>query len=176
KDAKAIAGWLKSGGNLLAVGLHERQANSFLPMKVRTKQDEHISVYFEPAGADSLLAGIGPADVHIREPRNLPLLSGGVKIVGDGVLAEAEEYNIVFCQLAPWRFDNKQPQNVKRTFRRTSYLLSRLLANMGAAGPTLVPERFSSPVDTSKDEKRWLEGLYLDVPEEWDDPYRFFRW
>ena len=23
---------------------------------------------------------------------------------------------------------------------------------------------------------RWLEGLYLDVPEAWDDPYRFFRW
>jgi hypothetical protein len=23
---------------------------------------------------------------------------------------------------------------------------------------------------------RWLEGLYLDTPEEWDDPYRFFRW
>ena len=24
--------------------------------------------------------------------------------------------------------------------------------------------------------RRWLDGLYLDVPEEWDDPYRFFRW
>jgi hypothetical protein len=23
---------------------------------------------------------------------------------------------------------------------------------------------------------RWLEGLYVDKPEEWDDPYRFFRW
>ena len=23
---------------------------------------------------------------------------------------------------------------------------------------------------------RWLAGLYLDEPEEWDDPYRFFRW
>jgi hypothetical protein len=23
---------------------------------------------------------------------------------------------------------------------------------------------------------RWLEGLYLDTPERWDDPYRFFRW
>ena len=23
---------------------------------------------------------------------------------------------------------------------------------------------------------RWLEGLYLDKPEAWDDPYRFFRW
>jgi len=23
---------------------------------------------------------------------------------------------------------------------------------------------------------RWMRGLYLDTPEEWDDPYRFFRW
>ncbi|MHB8899100.1 MAG: hypothetical protein ACYC6Y_10175, partial [Thermoguttaceae bacterium] len=23
---------------------------------------------------------------------------------------------------------------------------------------------------------RWLEGLYADAPEEWDFPYRFFRW
>jgi len=26
------------------------------------------------------------------------------------------------------------------------------------------------------DRGRWSEGLYLDQPEEWDDPYRFFRW
>jgi hypothetical protein len=31
-------------------------------------------------------------------------------------------------------------------------------------------------VEASRSEKRWLDGLYLDVPEEWDDPYRFFRW
>jgi hypothetical protein len=31
-------------------------------------------------------------------------------------------------------------------------------------------------VDGAKPEKRWLDGLYLDPPEEWDDPYRFFRW
>jgi len=29
---------------------------------------------------------------------------------------------------------------------------------------------------TDPTEGRWLDGLYLDVPEEWDDPYRFFRW
>jgi len=23
---------------------------------------------------------------------------------------------------------------------------------------------------------RWSEGFYLDRPQEWDDPYRFFRW
>ena len=25
-------------------------------------------------------------------------------------------------------------------------------------------------------EGRWLEGLYMDTPEDWDYPYRFFRW
>ena len=32
------------------------------------------------------------------------------------------------------------------------------------------------PVAPGGEEKGWLEGLYLDRPEEWDDPYRFFRW
>ena len=66
--------------------------------------------------------------------------------------------------------------NLKRTFRRASYLVTRLAANMGAAGPTPILARFRSPVTASKPEQRWLDGLYLDVPEEWDDPYRFFRW
>jgi hypothetical protein len=176
-DAAVIADWLKKGGNLLAIGLDEEEANAFLPIKVRMKEQEHIAAYFEPFGFTSLAAGIGPADVHSREPRKLPLVLSGAAIIGDGVLATAEKLNVVFCQLAPWQFDRKQPQNVKRTFRRSSYLVSRLLANMGAAGSTSIPEHFHNPVETSKaNEKRWLDGLYLDVPEEWDDPYRFFRW
>jgi len=48
---------------------------------------------------------------------------------------------------------------------------------MGVAGSTPILGHFHNPADISKaDEKRWLDGLYLDVPEEWDDPYRFFRW
>ncbi|MHC4071231.1 MAG: hypothetical protein ACYTGS_04225, partial [Planctomycetota bacterium] len=66
--------------------------------------------------------------------------------------------------------------NVKRTFRRTSYLVTRLLANMGAAGSTPLLDRFGRPVDASKADARWLYSFYMDVPEEWDDPYRFFRW
>ncbi len=176
-DAAVIADWLKKGGNLLAIGLDEKEANTFLPIKIRTKEQEHIAAYFESFGFNSLAAGVGPADVHSREPRKIPLVSSGATIIGDGVLAIAENLNVVFCQLAPWQFNRKQPQNVKRTFRRSSYLVTRLLANMGAAGPTSVPEYFHKPVETSKaNEKRWLDGLYLDVPEEWDDPYRFFRW
>ena len=47
---------------------------------------------------------------------------------------------------------------------------------MGASGSTPILERFHSPVVAPKAEKRWLDGLYLDLPEEWDDPYRFFCW
>jgi hypothetical protein len=175
-DTTTIADWLKVGGNLLAVGLNEQEVNAFLSLKVRMKEAEHIAAYFEPFAFNSLLAGVGPADVHSREPRKLPLVSAGAAVIGDGVLAKAENANVVFCQLAPWQFDYKKLHNLKRTFRRTSYLLTRLLANMGATGSTPLLERFGSPVDTSKAEKRWLEGLYMDVPEEWDDPYRFFRW
>ncbi|MDP2895984.1 MAG: hypothetical protein Q8Q12_05415, partial [bacterium] len=96
--------------------------------------------------------------------------------VGDGVLARAQNANVLFCQLAPWQFGGSQQSNLKRTHRRVSFLVSRLLANMGVAGSTPLLDRFHSPLDTSMAEKRWLDGLYMDVPEEWDDPYRFFRW
>ena len=175
--AGAIADWLKAGGHVLAVGLDEQDANAFLPLKVGMKKAEHIAAYFEPFGTGSLLAGVSPAEVHNRDPRDLPLVAEGAGIVGDGVLATAEEGRVVFCQIVPWQFDySGEKMNIKRTFRRVSCLTTRLLANMGAAGSTPVLERFHSPVDVAKAEKRWLDGLYLDVPEEWDDPYRFFRW
>jgi len=43
---------------------------------------------------------------------------------------------------------------------------------MGVAEATPILTRFRSPVEASRGEKRWLDGLYLDVPEEWDDPWR----
>ena len=39
-----------------------------------------------------------------------------------------------------------------------------------------VLDRFHHPVSQLELKKRWNAGLYLDQPEEWDDPYRFFRW
>jgi hypothetical protein len=345
-SAAAIADFLKAGGNILAVGLDEQDANAFLPLKVGMKKAEHIAAYFDPFGTDSLLAGVSPADVHNRDPKDLPLVSAGAMVIGDGVLAKSENANVVFCQLAPygvssaqgaetsftvngddavdgkqsalltlgfvsgahfgqqvkggevgktytftafvkgvggpvlahleversgspwdravkaadvlvpanewtelhatfkveqafpegwfayissgqqggrlradmfrlyegeyvpwkatiqgapaagqpmaapnlfqnpsfetgadpWRFSYSEQYNLRRTYRRASFLLTRLLANMGAAGSTPVLDRFHSPVDTPKAEKRWLDGLYLDAPEEWDYPYRFFRW
>ena len=41
---------------------------------------------------------------------------------------------------------------------------------------SLALARFNSQIAGGNTEKRWLEGLYLDQPVEWDDPYRFFGW
>ena len=186
-----ISGWIKAGGKVLAFGLDEKEANAFLPDKVSMKKEEHIAAFFEPPGMDSMLAGVGPADVHNRDPRVLPLVKGGadrplknanllrladtVKVIGNGVLAEGAGSRVVFSQLAPWRFDHRKQMNLKRTFRRTAFLASRLLANMGVSMETPLLAHFRRPV-SNRHEKRWLAGLYLDTPEEWDYPYRFFRW
>jgi hypothetical protein len=344
----AVADFVKAGGNVLALGLDEQEANAFLPLKVGMKTTEHLATFFEPAAINTAFAGIGPADVHNRAPRELPLLTEGAAILGDGVLAKAHNANVVFCQLPPytvsraegvvpsfvvngddaaegkqsgvltlgaingqgvqfgqsikggsigvgktytfaafvkalggplaahleiersaspwdravkgedvrvkenewtelhvtfkvakpfdegwfaylnctqegarfrvdlfrlyegdyvpwasagerlqtapagapnlltnpgfengtadWRFAYHEQHNLRRTYRRTSFQLSRLLANMGVAAQTPLLARFSSPVTAAKAEKRWLDGFYLDQPEEWDDPYRFFRW
>jgi beta-galactosidase/beta-glucuronidase len=176
-SAAAVGDWLKAGGCLLAIGLDEAEAGAFLPFKVNMKKAEHIATFFEPQGVGSLLAGIASADVHDRETPTLPLVTDGAQALGDGVLAKAVDVNnVVFFQIAPWQLDYAKQYNLKRTFRRSSFVVARLLAAMGAAGPTPIVERFKSPVDPRKVEKRWLDGLYLDPPEEMDDPYRFFRW
>ena len=175
-DAAAIARWLKAGGHLLAIGFNGQQGNAFLPLEVHTEEAEHIAAYFDPPPVSSFLAGVGPADVHSREPQQLPLVLPGAAAIGQGVLAQASHANVVFCQLSPWQYDHNTQLNLRRTFRRSSSLLTRLLANMGAAGDTPLVERFCTPVDVSRGEARWLEGLYMDVPQAWDDPYRFFRW
>jgi beta-galactosidase len=174
--AADVAALLRAGGRVLAVGLDESEATAFLPVKVRMQKAEHIGAYFAPPGGDSPFAGVGPADVHLREPRMLSLVLGGAAALGDGVLAQADGGRLVFCQLAPWPFDYAKQYNLKRTYRRTACLVNQLAANLGAAGATPLLDRFRRPVIAGTPERRWLDGLYFDTPEEMDDPYRFFRW
>ena len=150
-------------------------------MKVKMQGAEHIAAFFTPFSADSLLAGVSPADVHNRDPRDLPLVAGGVTTYGDGVLASSG--NIVFFQLPPFQVSGTigmvpAAMNLRRTFGRTSFALSRLLGNFGVSAATPLLERFGHPVGGTNEQStgRWLDGLYLTKPTEWDDPYRFFGW
>jgi len=172
--AKHIARWVERGGHVLALGLSEQEAQAFLPFKVRTEVKEHISSYFEPARAGTLLSGVGCGDVLVRDPREQPLVVGGAHIIGDGVLAQAEGANVVFCQLVPWHYDYAALYNTKTTFRRSSFAVARLLGNMGVSFDTPLLERIAQA--PGADSKPWLEGLYLDEPVDQDDPYRYYCW
>ena len=156
---------------------------------------EHIATYFEPPSMQSPLAGIGPADLHNRDPRQLPLVVNGAAIVGNGVLAAGTDHQVVFAQFPPYLI-GKEGQEVedgsgilsfgeklhlKRTYRRACFTLTRILGNMGVCPTTPLLARIASPAIDDESEPpsargRWSQGLYLDQPEEWDDPYRFFRW
>ena len=78
--------------------------------------------------------------------------------------------------MPPWLFEGSRQFNVRRTYRHASFLVARLLGNLGVAGSAPILDRFHRPVSQLELKKRWNAGLYLDQPEEWDDPYRFFRW
>jgi beta-galactosidase len=174
-ETTAISAWLHKGGKLLAIGLTADELNSLLQSQIGTRSAEHISSFFEPFGLDSFGAGIGPADVHNRDPRQFPLISVGAQAVGDGVLAQADDGSVVCCQMVPWQFSGPQ-QNLRKTYRRTSFMLMRLLANLGVAASTPLLDRFHEPLSNLAGQGRWLSGFYVDQPEEWDDPYRHFRW
>ncbi len=332
----AVAEFVRGGGRLLSLGLDAAELNLFLAEPIETRPGEHLAARFGPPANGSPLAGVSSADVHNRDPRVLPLVTGGAKAAGDGVLAAGSGGNTVFCQMVPWevsraqgrlpsfavaageaaegkqcahltmgspngagvqfgqkvaggeagktytfvvfakaldgpvaahleierparpwdralkapnvtipegqwtevhatfrveksfgegwfayvacaqegarlkldswrlyegeyvaggmpagatnlfanagfeagtelwRFSFHEAYNVRKTYRRSSFLLTRLLANLGVQGQTPLLERFAKPAAAA--EKRWLDGFYLDEPEEWDDPYRFFRW
>jgi len=142
----AIARWLQKDGRVLAIGLSGAEARAFLPVNVATKRSEHLATFFLPPGGTSPLAGICPADVHNRHPNQIDLISGSASIVGNGVLATAAGDKIVFCQLAPWRYDHENHYYTRRTFRRTACLITRLLGNLGVRGETPLLARFSVPL------------------------------
>jgi len=173
--AAEIKKWIQDGGQVLAVGLDQAEADALLPLKMSFKKAEHVAANFDDAALPPQLRGIGPAEVYNRDPREMPLVTTGAKIFGDGVLAVSENPNVVFCQMVPWQFAPGQPMPLKRTHRQASVLLARLLGNLTVRSTTPILDRLKQPV-TDKQEQRWLTGLYLDKPEEWDDPYRFFRW
>ena len=181
-DVDSIHKWLQADGRILAIGLDQADL-AFLPIKVGAARREHIAAHFEAFGSNSPFRGVGPADVHNRDPRELPLIQTGARVFGNGVLAATDDEKIVFCQMAPWQLGDTKKWNLKKTYRRSSFLVTRLLANLGATTSTPILDRFHKPADLaladateSESELRWREGIYLDQPEEWDDPYRFFRW
>lgn len=72
-------------------------------------------------------------------------VTAGAEVVGNGIVATMNEGRVVLCGLVPWDFEDAF--HVRMTWRRTSFILSRLLANMHVRAETPLLDRFATPVE-----------------------------
>jgi hypothetical protein len=159
-NKKAVSNWLKAGGQMIALGLEQETVDAFFPLQFKLSQQEHIGAFVASPPLASPFCGIGPSDVHNAAPCELPLLSGD-EAIGNGVLGGNVDGNVVVCQLTPDRFGyDAEQRNLKRTFRRISFLVSRLLANMGATSHTPLLDRFSESVEESRTPSLTRNGAF----------------
>lgn len=164
----ALASWLAGGGRMVGMGLGAGEIKSLPGFgDVELVEREHISSFF-PAPSEALLSGIGCAELNIREPRRLPLFADGPNIrpFGDGALATAKNVSAAFSQVAPWQFDYSRQYNLKPTFKRGSFLASRLLCNAGLQAACPILERLKNPPESFEKgatlqnlmKALWIEG------------------
>jgi hypothetical protein len=172
--AADLGRFLQAGGRIAGLGLGSADALVLPVPGLKLENGELLAPALAPFPGASPFAGIGPADLHDRDPRPVPLVASGAAFTR-GVIAAAANDRVALLQLVPWGAPPRL-QQFRANFRRHAYATSRLLANLGAEARTPLLEHLSRPVAAPAADKRWLRGLYLDVPEEWDDPYRFFRW
>ncbi len=98
---------------------------------------------------------------------------------------EADSVAVTITNMANWRsfFEYQrfvpgpewQPFRFDVESNDTAEERTRLQIWYGGAGELWLSDVRVEPI-SNPTEGRWLEGLYLDEPQEWDDPYRFFRW
>ena len=148
RSAGQVRSWLEDGGKMLMLGVGQEDVEA-LGLKVAMKKAEHIATLFALAKAGSALAGLSPAEVYARNAKEIELVGEGAEVTGDGVLGRLAvgKGEVVFCQMVPWQYEYNafnggawhiyyRMHHVKWTFQRTSFLVSRLLGNIGVGAET----------------------------------------
>ncbi len=136
----AIAGLaegLRKGAELLALGLDQREIESLGlsagAMTVAPTTGSLISDFGTPD-----FQGISNAELHTRTLKlPVPQFVETTKTSNELLKYQAiGAGGAVFCQIAPWMFDYQAHPYLRTTYRRSVFLVSRLLNNLGIHSPT----------------------------------------
>jgi len=108
------------------------------PVDVRSELKTVVNSPLHLPVADRAFDGLSNAELHFRDFVELPVLSGVPVADAEGLLAAVGvgRGKVVFCQVAPWMFDPARFNHDRMTYRRTCFLLARVLANLGTAAET----------------------------------------
>ena len=151
---------VESGLNVLCLGLGESEIDRAFPGLLKFKTGPMVSTML-PAFDGPLLAGISNAELHWRTAPALTAILGADKSADALRVMPMGRGSVIFCQAAPWMFDCVKQPYLRTTSRRSTFLVARLLHNLGAPGAALFGR---------------AESLYLQTPVAGDDPYRYYRW
>lgn len=125
---------VKRGAHILALGLSREALETMLPGAFQFESGLWESDFIPDLHKYPELAGVGNADLHWRGRINFDGFANNetgralaVRHIGKGVF--------IALQSVPWKFDAKEFY-YRTTIRRNSFLVSRLLANLGAGSKT----------------------------------------
>ncbi|MDA3923584.1 MAG: hypothetical protein PF904_02660 [Kiritimatiellae bacterium] len=164
---------ITKGQMVLCLGMTAEQLSQWSPIPVKGVLTNACFTRIEELPAE--LHGLSNADWawHGRIKYDAVNTDDDSNFYGNNALRVVHygEGCVVFCQVPPWKIDEKAKPYL-RTSKRASYrLVSRILSNMGASFDMPLEERFAKPVG-----KAWLNSYYIDVPVAEDEPYRYYRW
>ncbi|MBN2452391.1 MAG: hypothetical protein JXR77_18540, partial [Lentisphaeria bacterium] len=129
---------LAAGLALLCLGFGAEDLARWLPDGPRGTPGAFAAAELAGLG-EGVLRGVSPADVHWRGRASMTALDGeghpALRTVATG------KGRVVLCQAPPPVFDTQAKPYLRTTQRRSLFLVSRLLANLGAVGESRVLRR-----------------------------------
>ncbi|MDR0931514.1 MAG: hypothetical protein LBM70_00625 [Victivallales bacterium] len=133
-DVPDLSENIKQGCRILALGLNRDELSKVMPGEFTFESGEFDSDFVPNLRETSLFAGISNADLHWR---------GKMKFDGftnnphgrDLAIRHSGKGCLIAVQLPPWKFDPAEFY-YRTTRRRSTFLVSRLLANLGASAQT----------------------------------------
>ncbi|MDZ4199916.1 MAG: beta galactosidase jelly roll domain-containing protein [Kiritimatiellia bacterium] len=132
---------IKAGAHVLAIGLDAEALAAWFPGSLAGETKPVLSVPAAGLASDPMLRGLSQAELHWRRRPLLAALKGeghpALRVLRQGRGA------VVICQVAPWHFDAEAHPPLRTTWRRTVFLISRLLGNLDAGSSSPVLEGLS---------------------------------
>jgi len=130
---------------VLALGLNGEEISKLCGEIVQTKEQAGACMAVE-ANVDEAFKGISNSDVYRRTLKiDFANLQGGT--TGNNMLGVVDEASVktVLCQIAPWMLDDTKYPYLRSSKRRSIFLISRLLGNLGVASDIQLLDKFSNP-------------------------------
>ncbi len=145
QQLKSLADAARDGQTVLGLGLSGAELGVLLASPPETRSGPALSALL-PVPAPAEFAGLSSADLHWRTKPEMTAFTDDAAERNNALrVLRVGAGRIVLCQVAPWMFDTHSKPYVRTTARRTTFLVSRLLANLGAEFATPLLERMAQP-------------------------------